>query len=181
MEARICNSKYDYRNFTLLDFLNILKTYKAANYSIDCNGHFGLNLEKYTHFTSPIRRSFDIIIHKIINNYEITNINSLEYLVNHINLREKLNDKITRYYEKYYILKYLKEIKRGCNAIVIQVLKNGFRFFIEDLLYEDYIGFEGCITSETNLIKLQQKIILGVLVVDLFELKIQKISLKFIN
>jgi ribonuclease R len=164
------NSETNYDNYTIIDFINLLKSYKAAKYSIHSSGHFGLNLDKYTHFTSPIRRSFDIIIHKILNNYLINDIESLEFLVNHLNYREKLSDKITHYYEKYYILKYLKESKKSYNAIVIQVLRNGFRFLIEDLVYDDYVPF-----SENRAIEKDQRIFINSFDIDLFELRIRNI------
>ena len=37
-----------------------------AKYSTKNIGHFGLNFEKYTHFTSPIRRYPDVIVHREI-------------------------------------------------------------------------------------------------------------------
>lgn len=44
----------------------LLRTMKKAVYSEHSIGHFGLSLEFYTHFTSPIRRYPDLMIHRII-------------------------------------------------------------------------------------------------------------------
>jgi ribonuclease R len=42
----------------------VLRTQMQAHYSTDNIGHYGLNLAKYAHFTSPIRRYADLIVHR---------------------------------------------------------------------------------------------------------------------
>ncbi|MBU0633144.1 ribonuclease R [bacterium] len=44
----------------------IIQAQRRARYSPDNHGHFGLGFEKYTHFTSPIRRYSDLIVHRLI-------------------------------------------------------------------------------------------------------------------
>lgn len=44
----------------------ILRTQSQAEYNPQNIGHFGLNLHNYTHFTSPIRRYADLIIHRAL-------------------------------------------------------------------------------------------------------------------
>ena len=44
----------------------VLRTQSQAVYSPDNIGHFGLNLRKYAHFTSPIRRYADLIVHRAL-------------------------------------------------------------------------------------------------------------------
>jgi ribonuclease R len=42
----------------------VLRSQSQANYNNANNGHFGLNLLRYAHFTSPIRRYSDLIVHR---------------------------------------------------------------------------------------------------------------------
>ena len=44
----------------------VLRTQMQAHYSDDNIGHFGLNLQRYAHFTSPIRRYADLIVHRAL-------------------------------------------------------------------------------------------------------------------
>jgi len=44
----------------------VLRTQMQAHYSPDNIGHFGLNLDRYAHFTSPIRRYADLIVHRAL-------------------------------------------------------------------------------------------------------------------
>lgn len=44
----------------------ILRNFMRAIYSSECTQHFGLAFDRYTHFTSPIRRYSDLVVHRIL-------------------------------------------------------------------------------------------------------------------
>jgi len=44
----------------------VLRTQSQAVYAVDNIGHFGLNLQRYAHFTSPIRRYADLTVHRAL-------------------------------------------------------------------------------------------------------------------
>ncbi|QPS71550.1 ribonuclease R [Lactococcus garvieae] len=57
----------------------LLRSMQQARYSEDNYGHFGLAAENYTHFTSPIRRYPDLIVHRLIREMAQPSPKTIEY------------------------------------------------------------------------------------------------------
>ncbi|WP_072372063.1 ribonuclease R [Hyphomicrobium sp. NDB2Meth4] len=56
------------KELPVADLVNevVLRSQSQAEYNVDNIGHFGLNLRRYAHFTSPIRRYADLIVHRAL-------------------------------------------------------------------------------------------------------------------
>ena len=59
----------NHENYPIISHL-ILTSMSKAKYEPVCEGHYGLGLTYYTHFTSPIRRHPDLMVHRLTNPYQ---------------------------------------------------------------------------------------------------------------
>lgn len=126
-----------------LDMLNILilKSMQKAQYSTNNIGHFGLASQQYTHFTSPIRRYSDLIVHRIFwmflfdkdsysNEQRQTLINRLENDADLCNKKEILAVELERDVMSYKIAEYMEKfINKTFEAKITTV--TSFGFFVE--------------------------------------------------
>lgn len=128
--------------------LHVLKSLKQAQYRSTPDGHYGLAKPDYTHFTSPIRRYSDLIVHRILDHYlcksqsesaiekpDITyNQSTLESIAQHLSITERNSVDAERESVKVKLLEYFeKELKIDppnlFDAIITDVKKHGL--FIE--------------------------------------------------
>ena len=88
-----------------------------AYYSNKLSAHFGLNLQKYAHFTSPIRRYADLIVHRALittHNWDATLISEEETsdlgaIASHISLTERRSMNAERDTIDRYLARFLKD------------------------------------------------------------------------
>jgi exoribonuclease R len=121
-----------------LSTIELLKKYKLAKYSTSEKGHFALNIPHYTHFTSPIRRAFDILIHNILSGI-IYGDKELKDMIKYINGRERLNTKLVDFYEKCKLLSYFSINKGPYNFKISNVSRAGIHIFIESIMYTEFV------------------------------------------
>ena len=124
-------------------FLNVLllRSLKQANYTAECLGHFGLAMERYLHFTSPIRRYPDLSVHRMLKQYlrgELTSDNEeketitegLEEIAEHSSERERsameAEREVLARYKARYMEKHVGEFFEGMVSSV-----TSFGFFVE--------------------------------------------------
>jgi ribonuclease R len=113
-----------------------IKEFATAKYSATETGHFGLGLTSYTHFTSPIRRYFDVLIHRLLAGtvYE----RGLDGLLDHINTQERKVDALQKLYRAWKICAWLKPGMTFA-ATVTAVNPSGIYFLIEELMLDGYV------------------------------------------
>ena len=111
----------------LLDYLIKQLLTKAYYDNSDKNYHYGLGIDNYTHWTSPIRRSCDLLNHCILRGYNIDN-NIRKYLIN-MNETELKQNAI----ENFIINQKNKfQINQMVCGIIIGLGTYGITVYIED-------------------------------------------------
>jgi len=110
--------------FTLVNEL-VLRSQSKAEYSPQNTGHFGLGLKNYTHFTSPIRRYSDLIVHRALiaklklgsDGLDGSMKSSLEEISSHISETERRSEAAEREaFERFiatFLKKYIGKIFKG--------------------------------------------------------------------
>ena len=98
----------------LIDTL-VIRSMSKAEYSIKNIGHYGLSFQKYSHFTSPIRRYPDIIAHRLLQEYieekPSNEEKDYEEKCRHSSFMENIATKAERESVKYMQIKYMQDFK----------------------------------------------------------------------
>ena len=123
-----------------------IRTYNSATYEKNVIKpiHYGLNINLYTHFTSPIRRICDIITHINIKNY-LKKKDLLEISQQNLDHINKINKNIKKLYNDYKIVDLLDKHKNKSNiqseAYIIDFTLNKFILYIPEFNIEYKIKY----------------------------------------
>lgn len=129
--------------------IQILRSLKRAVYRASPDGHYGLNKVDYTHFTSPIRRYSDLVVHRVFGHYLIKHCNQPNVpgsssvalpmgkagsLAEHLSLTEQNSTEAERESVKVKLLEFFeRELKKSrrtrFSAVILEVRNHGM--FVE--------------------------------------------------
>ena len=103
----------------------MLRAMKQAVYSPTCEGHFGLATDEYLHFTSPIRRYPDLVVHRMLKEHlekrrlgalppeqkkaVSQEVSQLAWLAEHSSKMERLAEKVSRESHEYLLVEYMQQ------------------------------------------------------------------------
>lgn len=134
----------------------MLRSMAKAVYSTENPGHFGLASTCYTHFTSPIRRYPDLVIHRILGRMidgkkGQMDLRHLEQIAEHCSLRERTAMEIEWAVRDLFVAVFMKDhVGQTYSGIISNVTKFGIfveltSHFVEGLVHirnlDDYFRF----------------------------------------
>ena len=123
----------------------LLRSMKWAQYSAQNRGHFGLASGAYTHFTSPIRRYPDLIVHrllkKVLSQQEVTiSEEELGKRADHLSNRERVAMEAEREILGRYRVRFMKDkIGETYTSVISGVTAFGFFVELEGIFVEGLV------------------------------------------
>ena len=129
----------------MLSYL-MLRSFKQAKYSEENIGHFGLASDSYTHFTSPIRRYPDLIVHRILKAAMGRRTQApipaaqLEAIASESSERERLADQAEReLFDWKKMLLMEQHLGETFESIIIAVWRDGFAIELMEHFIEGFV------------------------------------------
>lgn len=116
---------------------SVMGSMERAHYTTNPGGHFGLGSDRYLHFTSPLRRYADLLVHRVVKAYlagerdhAAEPLETAAVVINDVSRRADLAERQTRRAEALKLLKPRQQVR----CTVIGAPKNGsVRVMVEEL------------------------------------------------
>jgi ribonuclease R len=128
----------------------LLRGQKLAEYRAENTGHFGLALDAYAHFTSPIRRYPDLIVHRALKarierrKQPEETIEGMPALGQHCSMTERRADEATRDVVAWLKCEYMEDkIGEAFTGVVSGVTSFGLFVELNDIFVEGLIHITG--------------------------------------
>ena len=117
----------------------LLRCMKKARYIAKPEPHYGLGSEIYTHFTSPIRRYPDMVVHRLLFNEKYSP-EELKSIADHSTEREWNSDSAEKDITKFFIMRYLEEnTDKEFRGMITNISSDGIWVELDDFLVTGFI------------------------------------------
>ncbi len=130
-----------------VDSFILVKRFARAYYAIDQCGHFGLGLTDYVHFTSPMRRYADVLIHKLLAGWKVSPA-ILEQEVAWINTRAHFCKVLQDLYTHWKVIHWIKSVRVLDPVYCTDVKRAGVMWYMPSLLLNGFTHVSGLVPSQ---------------------------------
>lgn len=123
----------------------VLRALRLAVYADESRGHYGLARKAYTHFTSPIRRYPDLVVHRILKDVlarRKPGKGDLAAVALHSSLQERNADAAERDLVEWRIFRMMKsKLGEALSAVVVEINKAGLVLAPDGCFVEGLLAF----------------------------------------
>jgi len=147
----------------------MLRSFMQARYCEENLGHFGLAAAAYTHFTSPIRRYPDLLVHRLIKSHIDTGATGsqqdaledrLPEIAKHASSRERIAEEAEREIEKTKKAQFMADkIGSEFEGIIISANRQGFYVELFEPYVEGFVPITTLIEDDYRYIEKKQSLI----------------------